>query len=162
MEYVEGVTLSALIKRDGASPPTRRHRWAHKAADALGGTAVAGIVHRDVEPVHVAEGWQVKLSDFGMAHTQADASLTQTGPSRLPRVPLAEVASGGGPPRPPTVGARSTTPSRPHAVRRERSAASTGIVHEEPHAWTTQGWLTPCSSTMTRDPAARLVDDPGP
>ena len=81
MEYVEGRTLADMIRQDGALTPDEAAPLLRQAADALAAAHESGIVHRDVKPSNIlvtAEG-QVKLSDFGIARAEADASLTQTG-----------------------------------------------------------------------------------
>src|SRR4051812_10597099 len=81
MEYVEGVTLSALVARDGALTADEAAGLIRQAADALAAAHDAGIVHRDVKPSNmlVTRSGDVKLSDFGIARAEADATLTQTG-----------------------------------------------------------------------------------
>ena len=97
MEYVEGRTLAELVRQDGALTPDEAAPLLRQAADALAAAHESGIVHRDVKPSNIlvtAEG-QVKLSDFGIARAEADASLTQTGlVTGSPGYLAPEVASG--------------------------------------------------------------------
>ena len=81
MEYVEGTNLAELIKANGALPPDQAAPLLAQVADALIAAHRAGVVHRDVKPsnILVTVDGQVKLSDFGIARTLGDPSLTQTG-----------------------------------------------------------------------------------
>jgi serine/threonine protein kinase len=97
MEYVEGSTLAELVRARGALPVDQAAQIVVQAADALAAAHEAGIVHRDVKPSNmlVTPEGQVKLSDFGIARAEADASLTQTGlVTGSPAYISPEVASG--------------------------------------------------------------------
>ena len=88
---------SALIARDGALTPDEAAPLVRQAADALAAAHAAGIVHRDVKPSNmlVTPQGDVKLTDFGIARAEADASLTQTGlVTGSPAYLAPEVASG--------------------------------------------------------------------
>ncbi|MBU6215632.1 MAG: serine/threonine protein kinase, partial [Acidobacteria bacterium] len=83
MEYVDGPSLSQLIRRDGALHPRRAAEIASEVAAALGFAHSQGVVHRDVKPGNVlltASG-QAKVADFGIARAMSsvDEELTQTG-----------------------------------------------------------------------------------
>ncbi len=97
MEYVEGTTLAELIRSRGALDRRDAARLLSQVASALAAAHASGIVHRDVKPsnILVRPDGQVKLSDFGIARTLADASLTQTGlVTGSPAYLAPEVASG--------------------------------------------------------------------
>ncbi|HEX4979046.1 MAG TPA: Stk1 family PASTA domain-containing Ser/Thr kinase, partial [Acidimicrobiales bacterium] len=82
MEYVEGRTLSQMIRREGPLLPERAADIAADVAGALAFAHASGVVHRDVKPgnVLVSKDGAVKVTDFGIARAaNADQDLTQTG-----------------------------------------------------------------------------------
>ncbi len=80
MEFVEGMTLKALLDTGGA---LRRQDMLRVMEDMLAGLAHShrhGIVHRDIKPANImilADG-HAKVTDFGVARIEA-SSITQTG-----------------------------------------------------------------------------------
>jgi hypothetical protein len=165
MEYVEGVTLGALIKRDGALVPDEAAFLVRQAADALAAAHAVGIVHRDVKPSNmlVTPTGEVKLSDFGIARAEADASLTQTGlVTGSPAYLAPEVASGSTATEASDVwslGAslfHALAGHPPYDTSENLMGALYRIVHEEPPRLADAGWLAPVlEHTMTREPEER-------
>jgi eukaryotic-like serine/threonine-protein kinase len=165
MEYVEGVTLSDLVHRDGALTPDKASPIIRQAADALAAAHAAGIVHRDVKPsnILVTPDGQVKLSDFGIARAEADASLTQTGlVTGSPAYLAPEVASGQMATTASDVWSLGATMFHalagypPYEVGDNLMGALYRIVHEEPPRLAEAGWLAPLlEATMTRAPEHR-------
>jgi serine/threonine-protein kinase len=83
MEYVDGPSLSQVIRRDGPLHPRRAAEIAGEVAAALGFAHSRGVVHRDVKPGNVlltASG-QSKVTDFGIARalSSPEEDLTQAG-----------------------------------------------------------------------------------
>lgn len=83
MEYVDGPSLSQVIRKDGPLHPRRAAEIASEVAAALGFAHSRGVVHRDVKPGNVlltATG-QSKVTDFGIARalSSPDDDLTQAG-----------------------------------------------------------------------------------
>jgi len=165
MEYVEGVTLATLIRSDGALRPDEAAGLVRQAADALCAAHAAGIVHRDVKPSNmlVTRDGDVKLTDFGIARAEADASLTRTGlVTGSPAYLAPEVASGSSATEASDVWSLGATLFHalagrpPYDVGENLMGALYQIVHEEPPRLPDAGWLAPVlEHTMARDPADR-------
>src|SRR6478609_9398271 len=84
MEYVDGQTVSEIIRNDGPIEPKRAAGIAADVAAALGFAHRKGVVHRDVKPgnVLITKTGEVKVADFGIARAMTASSeenLTQTG-----------------------------------------------------------------------------------
>jgi serine/threonine protein kinase len=165
MEYVPGVTLGELVRRDGALTPDQAAPLLRQAAEGLAAAHSAGIVHRDVKPsnILVTSDGQVKLSDFGIARAEADASLTQTGlVTGSPAYLAPEVASGSSATDASDVWSLGATLFHalaghpPYEVGDNLMGALYRIVNEDPPRLANAGWLAPLlESTMTRAPADR-------
>jgi eukaryotic-like serine/threonine-protein kinase len=83
MELIEGESLDARVKREGALAPRVAAAIGAEVAEGLAEAHSHGIVHRDVKPSNIlldSDG-HAHLADFGIAHSlEADAErLTQTG-----------------------------------------------------------------------------------
>src|SRR5262249_5664332 len=98
MEFIDGCTLEALLRRGGPLEVKDILRIGLQAASGLAAAHKQGLVHRDVKPANVLleNGVQrVKLTDFGLARAADDASLTQSGYiAGTPRYMAPEQAAG--------------------------------------------------------------------
>ncbi len=87
MELVDGLTLSALIRREGPLPAGRVLAILRQIAASLAHAHRKGLVHRDVKPSNVMLCWReghpdcVKVVDFGLAKRMAasDAAASHAG-----------------------------------------------------------------------------------
>jgi hypothetical protein len=81
MELVEAQTLSQVVRADGPLPPERVAQIGLALLGALEAAHRQGIVHRDVKPGNVLLGPddRVVLTDFGIASSPGDSSITTTG-----------------------------------------------------------------------------------
>ena len=72
-DYVPGVTLAELIRRDGALSPPETARLGVKLCDTLGAlhAMTPPVIHRDLKPENIllTETGRVRLIDFGAART---------------------------------------------------------------------------------------------
>ena len=81
MEYVPSRTLTRILREDGPLDPLWVAGIGAQVADGLAAAHRAGTVPRDVKPdnILVTDEGVAKISDFGIARTAGDATLTQTG-----------------------------------------------------------------------------------
>ncbi|MBW3647270.1 MAG: protein kinase [Actinobacteria bacterium] len=86
MQYVPARTLSEAIRRDGPMSPHHAAQVGLAVLGVLRAAHARGIVHRDVKPSNVllstaddAPRGRVFLTDFGIASSPGESSLTTTG-----------------------------------------------------------------------------------
>ncbi len=81
MELLDGANLRELLSGRGPLPPAEAVSIAVQLCRALEAVHHAGIIHRDVKPenVIVLRDGTVKLTDFGVAWMENEATLTRTG-----------------------------------------------------------------------------------
>ena len=107
MEFVDGVDLEALIRRDGPMAVERTLLVAVQVCRALEAAHRAGIIHRDLKPSNVMlmrasdeQGDLVKVLDFGVAKfLREEGGVTVTVPDAAvgtPRFMAPEQIGGGG------------------------------------------------------------------
>jgi serine/threonine-protein kinase len=80
MEYVDGLDLQALVKRDGPLDPSTAAEILSQAARGLAHAHEMGVIHRDVKPANLLldSNHTVRLLDMGLAlmGAQEEESLT--------------------------------------------------------------------------------------
>lgn len=83
MEFVEGDSLSAILKREGRIEPADALKIIHQTAKGLATAHDRGVIHRDIKPgnLMITSRGTVKIADFGIALATQDLSkkLTSTG-----------------------------------------------------------------------------------
>jgi len=84
MEYLDGVSLSKLLRNGGPLPAARAVRLLLQIATGVGAAHRCGIVHRDLKPdniIVIEESGReiVKILDFGVAKIAGSASMTRAG-----------------------------------------------------------------------------------
>ncbi len=82
MEYVPGLTLRDLIRKDAPMDPGKTLAILEPVLAALAAAHGAGMIHRDVKPENVlmADDGRIKVADFGLARAvNAETQHTATG-----------------------------------------------------------------------------------
>ncbi len=82
MQYVAGQSLQARVDREGPLSAEQILRIGIQAARGLAAAHLQGIIHRDIKPANILleDGVErLLITDFGLARTIDDASLTHTG-----------------------------------------------------------------------------------
>src|SRR5262245_46937793 len=83
MEFLQGESLEARLKRGGALPLPEVLRIGREVAAGLAAAHAQGLIHRDIKPANIwleAPTGRVKLLDFGLARAAgARSGLTQAG-----------------------------------------------------------------------------------
>ena len=165
MEYVDGATLSQLVRQQGKLSPDDAAPLIWQAADALVAAHSAGIAHRDVKPsnILVDRNGKVKLTDFGIARIANDPALTQTGMvTGSPAYLAPEIATGGRGDEAADVWSLGATMFHllagrpPYEMGDNVLGGLYRMVNEEPPRLADAGWMAPLlEGTMVRDPSRR-------
>jgi serine/threonine protein kinase len=164
MKHVPARSLQEIIEERGPLPPAEVARIGLHVLDALGAAHALGIVHRDVKPANVLVGPDGSgcLTDFGIATTTGDSSLTTNGALIGSPSYMAPERAHGDEPRPPvdlwSLGATlyAAVEGRPPFDGGESMATLMSVVSEPPAPMLRAGPLEPVlRGLLTKDPAQR-------
>ena len=82
MEFIPGETLQQRLERTGPLEIQETLRIGRQIAEGLAAAHATDLIHRDIKPGNVlleSGNEKVKITDFGLARTADDASMTQSG-----------------------------------------------------------------------------------
>src|SRR5712671_2733916 len=81
MEYVEGLSLRAMMREPGGMPTEKALDIARQICEALVYMHSQGVVHRDLKPenILVTNDGMIKIMDFGIALDESARRLTWSG-----------------------------------------------------------------------------------
>ena len=81
MELLDGMTLDALVTREGPLPAGRAIHLLRQVCESLAEAHASGLVHRDIKPANIHVGRQglthdfVKVLDFGLVKSTGDRGV---------------------------------------------------------------------------------------
>ena len=165
MEHVPSRSLAELIRESGPLDPAEVADIGAQVADGLAAAHAAGTTHRDVKPGNVLlrHDGVAKISDFGIARTVGEPTLTQSGlVTGTPSYFSPELARGAGPDQASDVWALGATlyaaveGRSPYRAQQNAVAVLHEIATEPPPPPKRADFLEPALSRMLDpDPASR-------
>ncbi|MDP9435203.1 MAG: serine/threonine protein kinase, partial [Actinomycetota bacterium] len=164
LELVEARTLAEVVREDGPLSPQRTAEVGLAVLGALEAAHRQGIVHRDVKPSNVLLGRdRVVLTDFGIATSAGDPSITSTGLLLGSPSYISPERARGLPPGPPSdlwaLGATLFTAveGRPPYDKGEPLPTLTAVVTGDQEPYVAAGPLVPVlDGLLDPDPQTRL------
>jgi eukaryotic-like serine/threonine-protein kinase len=164
MELLRGRTLAQIVRSDGPLPPAVVAQVGQALAAALRVAHAAGVVHRDVKPgnVFLSQAGRVVLTDFGIATSAGDPSITDTGLLVGSPAFMAPERARGGEPTPASdlwsLGATLYTAveGKPPFDAGDPVGTLTAVVSDAPRPMRRAGELAGVlAALLTKDPAGR-------
>jgi serine/threonine protein kinase len=164
MEHVSSRSLQEILENEGPLSPTAVATIGLDLLAGLDAAHDAGIIHRDVKPgnVLVDRNGHARLTDFGIATTTGDSSLTTQGALIGSPSYMAPERANGEEPQPPvdlwSLGATlyAAVEGRPPFDKGEPMATLLSVVSEHPAPMLRAGPLEPVlRGLLTKDPAQR-------
>ena len=166
MEHVRSRSLQRVLEEDGPLSPAAVARIGLDVLSAIEVAHAAGVLHRDVKPgnVLVDDEGHACLTDFGIATTTGDSSLTTGGALIGSPSYMAPERAHGDKPQPPvdlwSLGATLYTAveGRPPFDKGEPMATLLAVVSEHPAPMLRAGPLEPVlRGLLAKDPARRAT-----
>jgi serine/threonine protein kinase len=166
MEHVDADSLQEVLERSGPLPPREVARIGLDVLAALEAAHGAGIVHRDVKPANVLvqRDGSARLTDFGIAVSTGDSSLTTQGALIGSPSYMAPERIHGDEPDPAgdlwSLGATlyAAVEARPPFGRGDPMSTAMAVVSEHPAPMVRAGALEPLlRGLLTKDVAQRTT-----
>jgi serine/threonine protein kinase len=164
MEHVPSRSLQQIVQEDGQLSPAEVARIGLDVLAAAEAAHAAGIVHRDIKPANVLVGpdGRAHLTDFGIATTTGDPTLTTQGTVLGSPSYMSPQRANGDEPQPAddlwSIGATLYTAVEGHLPfdRDEPMATLLAVVAEDPEPMQAAGPLEPVLlGLLTKDPRHR-------